>query len=332
MIARARFVTSMAGLAAVCALPLRLRPQEIDPATTAATPELRVLLGHGTVTPIDAVTFAFNGQPYRGSYRMLADGSVVNLVGLEDYLGSVVAKEMPPSWPAAALQAQAVCARTYVLARSNPNAEYDLVPSEADQVYLGMRVESATSRQAVLDTTGMVLRYGGAFATVAYSSCCGGHTESSADAWNGRPLPYLSGVVCPYCAGSPHYRWRTDLSFEQATQRLRSAGIEADGITGVAVGAIDASGRARTMRVLAQPERVISATLFRRAVGYRDIPSLLIVKIDPTQAATGVSIEGGGLGHGVGMCQWGARGMADRGSDARSILAWYFPGTTIDHD
>src|SRR4029077_1666627 len=161
----------------------------------------------GRVQGIDAQTFLYEGRRYRGTAAVLPEtGEVVSTVPVEQYLYSVVSREMPRSWPAEALQAQAILARTYVLQRSNPNRAYDLVPSEADQVYTGIDAEAAQTSAAVDATTGKALRYAGEFASIAYSSCCGGPTESSADAWGGA-LPYLSGVSCDYCKDSQWYRW-----------------------------------------------------------------------------------------------------------------------------
>jgi peptidoglycan hydrolase-like amidase len=171
-----------------------------DPASGMQSQALRVLLGTGHAQKIDAQTFLFEGRRYRGTFSYTEAGEVVSIVPLEQYLYSVVSREMPHSWPAAALQAQAVVARTFVLQRSNPNRAYDLMPSEADQVYTGIDAEKPGTSAAVDATAGLVLRFADGFAQALYSSCCGGHTESNADAWGGPLLPYLSGVSCTYCA------------------------------------------------------------------------------------------------------------------------------------
>ncbi|HET9096008.1 MAG TPA: SpoIID/LytB domain-containing protein, partial [Candidatus Baltobacteraceae bacterium] len=167
-----------------------------DPAAEAQSQALRVLLGRGQAQKIDERTFLFEGRRYRGSFAAMPGGEIVTTVPLEQYLYGVVSREMPPSWPAAALQAQAIVARTYVLQRSNPDRPYDLVPSEADQVYTGVDAEHPQSSSAVDATAGAVLRYRSGFAQVMYSSCCGGHTESNGEAWGGPQLPYLAGVTC----------------------------------------------------------------------------------------------------------------------------------------
>lgn len=304
-----------------------------DPASNAQSQALRVLLGRGVAQRIDDTTFLFEGRRYRGTFSVLPGGDVVNTVPLEHYLYSVVSREMPYSWPAAALQVQAIVARTYVLQRSNPRHAYDLVPSEADQVYTGVDAEHLQSSAAVDATAGQVLRYGDGFAQALYSSCCGGHTESNGDAWGGAPLPYLSGVPCTYCSDSPWYAWTKQLSHERMVQALSTQLQTIGDLDGIVLDGEDASGRARfwTFNGTNGSQRVKAADV-RRALGTRTLPSLLVRSVACTQADPSVTIEGGGLGHGVGLCQWGARGMALSGSDARAILAYYYPGTEIGND
>ncbi len=325
---RFEFLTS--ALAAL-AVPVQVRDDVADPASEAQSQALRVLLGSGSAQRIDATSFVYQGRRYRGNFSTIA-GRIVNVIPLEQYLYSVVPREMPHSWPAAALQAQAIVARTYVLQRSNPTRDYDLVPSEADQVYTGIDAEHAESSAAVDATAGQVLRYGAAFAQALYSSCCGGHTESNGDAWGGVALPYLSGVSCGYCSDSPWFAWSEQLQLQQ----IRSSFPQLDAIgdlTGVALDAPDGSGRAKfwTFNGSGGSQRVKAADV-RRAVGTRTLPSLLVRSISLTQANQRAVIEGDGLGHGVGLCQWGARGMAQTGAGARSILAYYYPGTGIGND
>jgi stage II sporulation protein D len=329
-----RRVTFLALVGAAAAHPCAGRAQtDADPATGSAAPALRVLLGRGDARPDPAGGFSFDGKPYRGTFTRLADGSIVNVVDLEQYLYAVVPHEMPPSWPAAALQAQAICARTYVLQRSDPRRPYDLVPSEVDQVYGGIAGESPTGRFAVDATAGHVLRFGAAYAGIAYSSCCGGHTEASADAWGGAFVSYLAGVVCPYCTQSPNYRWSAAVSLDDIAQRFASQLAAAGRLQSVRVTELDASGRARAFDLIAdRGSTVVKGSAFRLAVGSRIVRSLLITDLRGDASSPVVVMDGGGLGHGVGMCQWGARGMAQTGRDARDILAFYFPGTDIGRD
>ena len=329
-------------LAAALAVPSLMRrsratagqtsTEEYDPAITAAGPSLRVLLGTAPATAIDAASFLYDGRRYRGTFTRRADGTVLSTVPLEAYLASVVAREMSPSWPAAALQAQAIAARTYVLGRSDPKRDYDVVTSEADQVYGGVEAESPAATAAVGATAGVVLRFGDAFAQVFYSSSCGGHTESSADAWaGGATLPYLQGVLCPWCTKSPDYAWAREVPPEAVARAFPGAAVGTP--TGLAVAATDPSGRARAFLLSGDAGTATArGTAFRAALGSRVVRSLLIRQITSGTGPGSFVIEGGGLGHGVGLCQWGARGMAAAGTSSEDILNFYFPGTRRSND
>lgn len=326
---RSQFLAVLGAAAAV----RQTDPDVLDPAMNSPAPSgaLRVLLGAGSAQPDGDGFFLFNGRRYRGRFSTASNGAIVNTVSVEAYLYGVVPREMPHSWPAAALQAQAIIARTYVLQRSSPRREYDLVPSQADQVYTGIDAERPETTRAVDATAGTVLRYGGSFAQVMYSSCCGGHTESSADAWGGAPFPYLAGVTCPYCTASPWYRWTHVLPVSSLTAAFAQLAALGD-LRSVSLQAIDASGRARAWSFSGTSDtQSLAASVIRRTLGGRTVPSLLVHRagLSDAQAGRTLQLEGSGLGHGVGFCQWGARGMALTGADARAIATFYFPGTQI---
>jgi len=341
LIPRAHFLGGLAAvLAAAPAFAQQEDPDVADPAMTGNAPALRVLLGKGPASRLDAGTFLFGGRRYRGTFTMLPDGGVVSTVPLEEYLYSVVSREMPSSWPQAALQAQAIVARTYVLQRSTPRRSYDLVPSEADQVYTGIDAENNSTTAAVKATSGQVVRFGDGFASVMYSSCCGGHTEASSEAWGGPALEYLGGVACPYCTDSPWYRWSQNVPLQRLREGLGDKAGSIGEIRDVTVDRPDASGRIRFATVSGNNGMLrVKGSDLRRALGTRTMPSLLVRKLavntepaDAPQADPTLTIEGGGLGHGVGLCQWGARGLARTGAAAAAILSFYYPGTTIGND
>ncbi len=319
----------MLGAAAwLCMRPARAQ-NEADPATSSRRQALRVLLGRGDATVVSTQSFTFDGKLYRGSFGRTDDGQIVNVIDLEEYLYSVVSREMPAGWPPPALETQAICARTYVLQRSDPRRSYDLVPSELDQLYDGIAGETVSGSAAVDATAGNVLAFGGGFAQIAYSSCCGGHTESSSDAWGNAAIPYLGGVVCTYCAGSPNYRWERSLAFEAIAPRLQTVAPLAR-IDDLRVSVRDASGRVRTFEVVTdRGSAIVPGTAFRHAVGSRVLPSLLLSNVRRTPDGAAALIDGAGLGHGVGLCQWGSRGMALRGATPSEILTYYFPGTVL---
>ena len=325
---RAAFLTASIAAALAGSAPARACDPESDPACASSSgPSLRVLLGKGRAEPVDAQTFLYDGRRYRGTYVVNAAGSVISTVGVDAYLYGVVPSEMPHSWPAEALRAQAIVARTYVLGRSNPRRDYDLVTSEYDQVYVGMSAERPESNAAVDSTAGRVLRYQNGYASVSYFSCCGGHTEAAAEAWGGGSnAPYTRGVPCSHCSDSPWYRWSHDISGDRFQAFAQNGDFGT--LHSIDIGDRDPSGRTRFVILEGDAGQArVRAADFRRTLGGRDVPSLLFTSASVDASAQRVTLEGGGLGHGVGFCQWGARGLAKGGARADEIAAYYFPGT-----
>ena len=260
----------------------------------------------------------------------LGDGSIAAL-DIEQYLYGVVPLESPPSWPDAALQAQAIVARTYALQKRTLSRPYDVVATDADQRYGGAAAAHAATNAAVDATRGQTLAYLGGPASVFYSACCGGHTADADELWGHAGLSYLRGVDDPYCTAAPDYRWQRTLPFDRAQAAL------ADRLPAVPLAAElddpDDSGRPRTVRFRGAGGTVLAVSVsdLRDRFGTDTVRSLWLREIDfdSTQAVPLVVIEGSGRGHGVGLCQWGARGMALSGASASAILAHYFPGTTV---
>jgi stage II sporulation protein D len=148
---------------------------------------------------------------YRGTIRVDVQARrlrAINLVGLEPYLYGVVPAEVPDDWPAEVLKAQAVAARSYALATRKTNGDFDLFADVRSQVYRGIDEEEDSTNQAVDETAGEVLLYGGRLVTTYFHSTSGGRTASIADVWPGsNQVPYLVSVDDPYDSLSPHHTW-----------------------------------------------------------------------------------------------------------------------------
>ncbi len=160
---------------------------------------------------------------YRGSLVLTSDGkqvTVVNNVGLEQYLYGVVPSEMPFDWHPEALKAQAVVARSYALAVRKSGGTFDLYPDTRSQVYRGVEGEKPSSNAAVDATTGQVLLYQGKVAVTYFFSTSGGRTAAINDVWNSQPVPYLVSVPDPYDSISPHHDWGP-LAFSAAALRAK---------------------------------------------------------------------------------------------------------------
>ncbi|GAC1653372.1 MAG: SpoIID/LytB domain-containing protein [Vulcanimicrobiaceae bacterium] len=334
---RSGFVSgTSAAIAALCCHPAGATGglDTFSPSPNSPPPQvMRVLLGSGLAAPIDGQRFSFGSRTFRGTFSELPDGQIVNSIALESYLYGVVPMESPRHWPAEALKAQAVVARTYALAHVNPQHPYDVAASQRDQAYGGIEAEDPLTTSACDATAGQILRWNGRIATVSYMSCCGGHTEDPADAWTGgADLPYLRGVACSYCSASPDYRWTRDVPIGTLRTAFAAALNPLGQLRTAVVSSADASGRAKSIRFTGEDGSIeIPGSDFRRLLGGAVVRSLLIRSLrlradDEAQAATTLTIEGSGRGHGVGLCQWGAFGLASQGREARDILAFYFPG------
>jgi SpoIID/LytB domain protein len=183
--------------------------------------------GHLAVIDCARAPLTLDGRAYHGTFTVRSDGghvSVVNSLALDTYLRGVVPSESPSHWPLAALEAQAVAARSYAVYELRPSAWYDLLPTTSDQVYGGVAAEKPSTDKAVYATLGQVLTYGGQVARTYYSSSSGGRTEAVQDVWSGSAaIPYLRSVPDPYDVYSPHHDWGPYVS--SATQLAVRLGL-----------------------------------------------------------------------------------------------------------
>lgn len=273
-----------------------------------------------------------NNKPYRGLAELSrADNGilVVNQLALEDYLVGLINCEISSAWPIEAVKAQAVIARTYALNRktARSNAAYHLESSVIDQVYDGCLIEDSRAHRAVSETEREVLTSGGSVIQAFYHSTCGGKTEASENVW-GMALPYLKGVDCQYCQTlQASAVWDVKLTLSEIEDRLRVAGYKLSGLSGIKAGPLNSRGRLKqVVLVAAKGGLSITGDQFRKAVGYGVIKSTrFIVKVADGEA----SFSGSGNGHGVGLCQWGAKQRSLDGFNYIEILSYYYPGTEL---
>jgi stage II sporulation protein D len=310
----------------------------------AGNPAIRVLLAARVdpqrVTATGNSAFAYGGKTYRGGFSIV-DGpdrlpALVATLPLDAYLYGVVPLEIGRRWPSRALEAQAIVARTYALEHRLRGRPYDLVASAADQAWGGMAAESADTNAAVDATEGQTVTYTGGLASVFYASCCGGHTADSSRLWGGVQIPYLRGVADPYClASSPDARWTATMTVGRLLSALGPKALAVGPLRDISLGDPVPDERPSLRLVGTAGSVEFASSAVRMAVGPRTLRSALWRSLsldgDPAQAGTVLRIEGSGLGHGVGLCQWGARVMAQQGWSPREIISFYFPGTLISH-
>jgi stage II sporulation protein D len=318
----------------------------------ATVPTLSLIL-----KPADSSGFVrIGGRDYRGEILLTPDSrgiAAVNLLTIEAYVAGVVNAEMgrrPPS-DSEAVHAQAVISRTVAM-RSIGRYRirgYDLSSTVADQAYGGVSSETAMGWAAVRATHGQVLTAGGAVIEAFFHSTCGGRTEAVEEVFSGAPQSYLRSVSDrdpagqAYCALSPRFRWREEWTAEGLIRSLatnsRLAGLGGEDLVDPAdlqIAGRSVAGRAVELILVARGrahpirgQQVIRQVLRGSDGGWLRSTQFSLQTTRAGGRIVRVVAEGGGNGHGVGMCQWGAVGRARAGYPYRAILAAYFPGTEI---
>lgn len=277
-------------------------------------------------------------RSYRGWLVVESDGgklSVINELPLEDYLLGVVPCEMPSSWPVECLKAQAIAARTYALSRalSRSDARFHLVDTVMSQVYRGFDVETPRTNNAVQETRGKVLTFAGRPISAMYSADAGGMSAGFDEAFSGNGVPYLVSKPDtdkngkPYSSGSKYAQWDLKLDKSRMEEILASKSFQLGEFKGMEILEKGASGRVTSIKILCEKgELILKGNEFRNLIGVNVLRSTLF---DVGFNGEEWILTGRGWGHGVGMCQAGAKGRAEAGQNYLTILAAYYPYTEI---
>ena len=287
-------------------------------------PENAVMMG-GNV----ADTFKLNSMPYRGMLTFSVNGSSmtgVNIIGLEEYLYGVVPSEMPKSYDAEALKAQAVAARTYAMTKlgAHTGSGYQLCDTTACQVYKGYSNEADATTAAVDATAGEVACYNGSPIEAVFSASTGGYTESSENVWN-TAVPYLKSVDSPEGDEVPNYHSQVVLSSQQVQEAALAAYPGAD-LSGEPSSWFGQAVRDEGGTVTSIPFGGLTLT----GGQVRSMLSLRSAAFTVTWDGENFTFDVTGYGHGVGMSQYGANTMAREGKSFRDILTWYYTGTQVE--
>jgi SpoIID/LytB domain protein len=247
----------------------------------------------------------------------------VNNVSRSEYVAGVCAAEMPINAPLEALKSQAVLVETELAAYDKYRTLDDTTQNQA---YLGEPVGRPEIWQAVRSVAGQHLCFQGTVAKTFYHSTCAGMTSSAANVFHlsRHSYPYMPAIKCQFCQDSPFYK----------TTERRIAKVEFAAVFGQRLPkteALDASGRPMQVSYTVRNHNEITSGYqfwikLGQSFGWDKAPSNLFALAD---GGAFIRIESRGAGHGVGMCQWGAIGLAKRGKNYREILAYYFPGTTL---
>ena len=274
----------------------------------------------------------WGGRDYPSPLEVVRNGDGLALIAeapFEEYLVGVLRAESSERWPLEALRAQAIVARTYAAYHRMMGAgkPYHILASVAHQQYAGRVSPASPLWGAVSDTYGQVLRWEGEVFPAFYHTESGGFTEEARSVFAARNVPGLRGVRCEFSAGSPHFYWSLDLRLADLADRLRRNDLAIGDVVAVEVTERTASLRASwvTLQGTRGTARLRGQDL-RRVIGYDTLKSTLFaVAVDGEL----VRFAGRGYGHGVGMCQWGAKAMGEQGFTARQIVEYYYPGATL---
>jgi len=335
----------------------------------------------------DSGVVGIEGKKYRGAIVLVPTAenafTVINFVNINDYIASVVGKEMSPSWHIEALKAQAVCARSYTLSTFNKHSSlgFNLCATQDCQVYTGISGESEKTIRAAHDTKDQILTYNGNVASTLYSSSNGGSTAYSKNVW-GNDVPYLTAKedIHENPAETSNSPWKVTFTNEDIQKKLSEKQIDIGDVYDMKVTGADEFGRTykvtiygtkgsyelvndktRTFlglrsqkysittsqtntaklyaigsldRTLVNSYNCISSHGTTKAPSQIGVQTVSGVKSYTTKNASVADgsylLEGSGWGHGLGMSQWGAKAMADKGFLYTDILDFYYTGTTLE--
>ncbi|HIA02855.1 MAG TPA: SpoIID/LytB domain-containing protein, partial [Myxococcales bacterium] len=303
---------------------------------------------------------------YRGIIYLTIDRNgrltVANLISAEHLLRGLVPAEIYPSAPKAALKAQAITARGELLAKIGLRhlADPYLVCGDVHcQVYAGLQREDNRTDRAVFETRGEMLFSEGNLVDAVYCANCGGHTESSENVWNSDPSSVLQGrpdgrrtlkslsesAVRAWVSSNPssycnkigykttNFRWTKMVAVETIRNGLQALGKDPGEILGISVTRRGISGRATKVIIQGNSKLVtVSGELAIRQC-FGSLKSSMFV-LDTVAGRNGrvkaFKFLGGGFGHGVGMCQDGAIGMARRDRSYQQILSHYYKNAGVE--
>jgi stage II sporulation protein D len=298
-----------------------------------------------------------------------ADGKLtaVNAVAEDKLLAGLVPAEIFPDAPAAALEAQAIAARTELLSKIGHRSTTDpflLCSTQQCQVYAGAGKEDPRTTRAVTKTRGLVLlRDGGGLVDARYSASAGGHTEDNDAIWAGAPDPSLRGKVdtsdralaerfaviddsnleaflaapperFPSGAtkwGARHFRWTVELDAATVSKRVAEHYPQVGAVRSLTPVRRSRAGRIGALRITGERGTVVAEgdLHLRRLLGGLKSTLFVVAPVGPADAPTGFRFRGAGFGHGVGMDQVGAIGLAAAGKTHAEILRHYYRGSHL---
>ncbi len=277
-------------------------------------------------------------QRYSGIINLILKDNqiyVVNKLGIEKYLSSVVGAEMPHKWPLEALKAQAIASRTYALKKKG-NLLFDIDSTQKDQVYSGLESRTIKTQRAVRSTRSLIIVHNNKLINALFHSSSGTQTENSEDVWSNK-YDYLRSVK-DFDRYNPKLIWKKVFTKDELKNLFPTIG----GIEGIKIVKKSNTGRIKSLKIIGEygskqmlgkdfrSKLKLNSTLFN----YSFIKESSDEDINSNQKLINVTkpyflISGRGSGHGVGMSQWGAKYMASKGATAEEILKHFYKGIKV---
>ncbi|MCH5186753.1 MAG: SpoIID/LytB domain-containing protein [Oscillospiraceae bacterium] len=332
-----------------------------------------------SIQSVNKTPITYNSSQYRGYFFLDRSGghiTVINPVSMDQYLYSVLGREMSSYFPAEALKAQAICAKNFVLGEEGRHQGFDVCTTTHCQVYTGVDAEAESTVAAVEAVSCKTARYNGKIVPLYFFATSGGKTESAENVW-GFAVPYLQMVDDPFEPQdrASHYSWTTTMTGDEIGSRLAAKGYNIGTVTEITIEETTPSGRVQRMTLKgAGGSKTLTGDNCRTVIGADKLYGrMFTVRADGEArgimttagplwggvvltasgtapmaggsilSAAGVSeyagnsasgsvftFTGHGYGHGVGMSQWGAFGMAEQGYNYIDILKHYFTGITVE--
>lgn len=259
-------------------------------------------------------------------------------MSIEEYLLGVVAGEMRPDWPVEAYAAQAIVARTFTMdfiATGGTKEEHntDISTDETEAQAYNADAITPEIRRAVRETKGEVMTYRGRYVKGWFSASCGGQTALAKDglAYKEREPAYMRSVSCPEAEVIPESElfWTEKFSHQEIGQALSKLGKAIGAVSRIAVAERSKeSHRATRLKFTgADGEATVAGADFRIAIDPQKMRSIWLTEIN--HEADGITLEGRGFGHGVGLCQWGAHALAKAGKKPKEIIKHYYPQVKV---
>ncbi|HLG29784.1 MAG TPA: SpoIID/LytB domain-containing protein [Candidatus Brocadiales bacterium] len=277
-----------------------------------------------------------NGVRYHGNLLLLPDVDqrkgtgkffIIEITDIESYIAGVIGSEMPYYWSPEALRAQAIVARTFAAYQRKKRGDAPYHTEGISLAYQGLKNAKKELNIIVEETRGMAMLYNNEVFPAYFHSTCGGRTEDANLIFHQDSIPPLRGVSCGFCSASKYYDWQTEIDKTSLEKKLRSVNSNITNIYTIQPVGIGPGNHSSMVQICyAGGTEEMNANEFRLLMGSENVRS---TAFNAESKGHVIKFSGRGWGHGVGLCQYGAQGMAEKGYKWSEILKYYYPEIEI---